>query len=36
MVMQEGDKIIVANIGKTVLVLIGVMVVAMIAANMFG
>jgi len=36
MVMQEGDKNILANIGKTVLVLIGVMVVAMIAANMFG
>jgi len=36
MIMQEDDKDILTNIGKTVLVLIGVMIAAMIAANMFG
>ena len=36
MFMQQGDKAILANVGKTVLVLIGVMIVAMITANIFG
>ena len=33
MVMQEGDKAILANVGKTVLILIGFMFVVMIVAN---
>ena len=36
MFMQEGDKNILANIGKTVLILLGVMVAAIIAANVFA
>ncbi len=33
MMYQEGDKDILINVGKTVLVLIGVMAVAIIVAN---
>ncbi len=33
MVMQEGDKAILVNIGKTVLILTAFMFVVMIAAN---
>ncbi len=33
MMYQEGDKDILMNVGKTVLVLIGVMTVAIIVAN---
>lgn len=36
MFMQEGDKKILANVGKTVLDLLGVMVAAIIAANVLG
>lgn len=36
MFMQEGDKSILANVGKTVLVLTGIMVAAIIAANILG
>ena len=36
MFMQEGDKSILANVGKTVLILIAVMIIAMIAANIFA
>ena len=36
MIMQEGDKSILANVGKTVLVLTGVMIAAIIAANVIG
>lgn len=36
MFMQEGDKHILANVGKTVLILIAVMFAAMIAANFFA
>ena len=34
MVMQEGDKSILINVGKTVLILTGFMFVIIIAANM--
>ncbi len=33
MVMQEGDKTILVNIGKTVLILTAFMFIVMIAAN---
>ena len=36
MFMQEGDKAILANVGKTVLILLGVMVAAIIATNVPG
>lgn len=36
MIMQEGDKNILANVGKTVLVLTGLMIAAIIAANVLG
>lgn len=36
MIMQEGDKNILANVGKAVLILTGVMIAAIIAANVIG
>ena len=36
MFMQQGDKDILANVGKTVLVLIAFMFAVMIAANVLG
>jgi len=35
-VLQDGDKQIAANVGKTVLILLGLMVVLIIAANIAG
>lgn len=36
MVLQQGDKDILANIGKTVLVLTVFMIAIIIASNIFG
>jgi len=36
MFMQEGDKAILANVGKTVLILTAFMFVVIIAANMLA
>ena len=36
MFMQEGDKNILVNVGKTVLILTSVMIAAIIAANVLG
>ena len=36
MILQSGDKDILMNVGKTVLILVGVMFAAMIAANVFA